>query len=95
MIPTSLVKPANAPVRLRALGAGRLMNVPSLSDTVNVELRALKFTSVVKNKPPTAVGSVPVKVKVKGTFTGLVLNKPPGFPTNKPGIVPLALAEIV
>jgi hypothetical protein len=76
---------------LRALpvGAGRLMNVPSLSDTVNAELRALKLTSVIRNKPPTAVGSVPVKVKVKdpGLF---VLNKC-GVPTYKP---PIALAEI-
>jgi hypothetical protein len=66
------------------------MNVPSLSDTDNAELAALKLASVIKNKPPTAVGSVPVKVKVKGTEL-FVLNKPPGFPTNKP---PTALAEI-
>ena len=66
------------------------MNVPSLSVTDNAELTALKVESVIKNKPPTAVGSVPVKVKVKGT--GLfVLNKPPEPSTNKP---PVALAEI-
>jgi hypothetical protein len=63
-------------LRAAPVGAGRLMNVPSLSDTVIAELSALKLASVIKNKPPTAVGSVPVKVKIRST--GLfVLNKPP------------------
>ena len=65
------------------------MNVPSLSDTFIAELAALKIGSVIKNKPPTAVGSVPVKVKIRST--GLfVLNNPPD--TKRP---PVALAEIV